>query len=560
MSRLTILNKIKVKSALVLILLFFILALIAGAALGVLSLKQNNTALQQIVQHQAAVDALNLAVDEYKDSQVLLSRAVVSHVQNNARVTHITTDDNTRHLLGQVQIKLNASMANFSEYQQLMSHAPKLQSGYAYLKASYDELIKDGIDPLIEFLKKGQITEFNTHLNLRTKTMEQKLYADAMQLNWLQQDIIYTHVQRQENQYELVLQLVALGMILTLLLAVGAYLFLHRVVLLPLNRIGAHFEKITQGDLTQTINTESTNEIGVLFLGLSRMQTSLHSMVLTVRQGVKQILSDSNEIHLGTIDLDQRSAQQAMALQQTAASMEQLASTVRQNTENASQANQVTKSSSKIAHQSGEEVSSVVNTMAAISSSADKISEIVNVIDSIAFQTNILALNAAVEAARAGEQGRGFAVVAAEVRALAQRSANAAHEIKELILNSLEQINQGSVQANKTGAVVLEVVTAVNNITALMSEIAQSSSEQSLGIDQVNSAVIELDGVVQMNNQLAQQAMSSAHSLQRHAERLAQEVAMFEIHESSEAQAADDHVDDRDSSYALSKPIYITER
>jgi methyl-accepting chemotaxis protein len=232
---------------------------------------------------------------------------------------------------------------------------------------------------------------------------------------------------------------------------------------------------------------------------------------------------------MGNTDLSSRTEQQAAALQETAASMEQLASTVRQNTDNAEQADKLAKGASEVAVRGGQAVSAVVATMDDISASSVKMAEIVNVIDGIAFQTNILALNAAVEAARVGEQGRGFAVVASEVRSLAQRSAQAAKEIKEQIEASLVKVKMGSQQASQAGHVMQEVVGSVQGVTAIMAEISSASHEQSDGIEQVNRAVTEMDGAVQQNAALVEQAAAAAGSLQDQAARLTQAVAVFKI-------------------------------
>src|SRR5690554_6767768 len=262
------------------------------------------------------------------------------------------------------------------------------------------------------------------------------------------------------------------------------------------------------------------------------MQDSLTRTVSTVRQGVEEINTGSREIYAGNTDLSSRTEQQAAALQETAASMGQLASTVRQNTDNAIEADRLAKGASSVAVRGGEAVTAVVGTMNELSDSSRQMSDIVSVIDGIAFQTNILALNAAVEAARAGEQGKGFAVVAGEVRSLAQRSAQAAKEIKHLIDESLAKVEAGARQARQAGEVMTEVVGSVEGVTTIMSEISSASHEQSEGIEQVNRAVLEMDGVTQQNAALVQEAAVAAGSLQDQAARLAEAVAVFKINAS----------------------------
>ncbi|MEN4922862.1 methyl-accepting chemotaxis protein [Achromobacter spanius] len=316
---------------------------------------------------------------------------------------------------------------------------------------------------------------------------------------------------------------------IALVLAVGCWLFISRTVLRPLHEAGDHFEKISGGDFTGRIEVRSTNEIGHLFGAIKRMQESLTRTVATVRRGVEEINVGSREISAGNTDLSSRTEQQAASLEETAASMEELASTVKQNADNARQANQLAASASDVAERGGSAVSEVVHTMQEISASSRKISEIVSVIDGIAFQTNILALNAAVEAARAGEQGKGFAVVAGEVRSLAQRSAQAAKEIKGLIEDSVTKVGAGSQQVERAGATMQEIVASVKRVTDIMGEISAASEEQSSGIDQVNRAVSQMDEVTQQNAALVEEAAAAAGSLQEQAQRLAEAVAVFKI-------------------------------
>ena len=309
----------------------------------------------------------------------------------------------------------------------------------------------------------------------------------------------------------------------------AAFLFMNRVVLRPLRAVSESFDKIAGGDLTVRVEVSSTNEIGTLMAAVKRMQESLTRTVSAVRRGVDEINVGSREISAGNTDLSSRTEEQAASLEETAASMEQLASTVKQNADNARQANQLAASASDVAERGGSAVSEVVDTMQEISASSRKISEIVSVIDGIAFQTNILALNAAVEAARAGEQGKGFAVVAGEVRSLAQRSAQAAKEIKGLIEDSVAKVGAGSQQVERAGATMQEIVASVKRVTDIMGEISAASEEQSSGIDQVNRAVSQMDEVTQQNAALVEEAAAAAGSLQEQAERLAEAVAVFKI-------------------------------
>ena len=286
---------------------------------------------------------------------------------------------------------------------------------------------------------------------------------------------------------------------------------------------------VAAGDLTTVVQVQGTNEIARLNQTLVEMQERLSGVVGQVREGAQAVAAASVQIAQGNHDLASRTESQASSLQETAASMEQLNSTVQQNADNSRQANQLAASASQVAVNGGAVVSQVVDTMKGINESSRKIADIIGVIDSIAFQTNILALNAAVEAARAGEQGRGFAVVATEVRSLASRSAEAAKEIKQLIGASVERVEQGTAQADQAGATMAEVVSAIRRVTDLMGEISAASTEQSMGVSQVGEAVTQMDQVTQQNAALVEEMAAAADSLKMQAQQLVAGVEVFKL-------------------------------
>jgi methyl-accepting chemotaxis protein-1 (serine sensor receptor) len=288
-------------------------------------------------------------------------------------------------------------------------------------------------------------------------------------------------------------------------------------------------DAVAQGDLTRDIRGEGKDEMAQLLRSLATMQDGLRKVVSTVRQGSDSVATASAQIAQGNQDLSARTESQASALEETAASMEELGSTVKQNADNARQANQLAQSASTVAVKGGEVVAQVVDTMKGINDSSKKIADIITVIDGIAFQTNILALNAAVEAARAGEQGRGFAVVAGEVRSLAQRSAEAAKEIKQLITDSVGRVEQGSALVDQAGATMQEVVNAIRRVTDIMGEISAASSEQSAGVSQVGEAVTQMDQATQQNAALVEEMAAAASSLRTQAQDLVQTVAVFKV-------------------------------
>jgi len=389
--------------------------------------------------------------------------------------------------------------------------------------------VDDGIDPMLQALHGNDYVTFyfvNNQFGIpRSETFEEALHALQKHIDQAHQ----AYFNQSEADFRQALVAIGVAVLAGILLMLVMRVIFGRAVLRPLRDAGRHFDRIASGDLTQRIEVRSRNEIGALFDALKRMQESLTNTVSTVRQGVEEITLGSREIYMGNTDLSSRTEQQAASLQQTAASMEELASTVRQNTDNAAQADLLAKGASEVAQRGGSAVADVVHTMKDISTSSGKMAEIVGVIDGIAFQTNILALNAAVEAARAGEQGKGFAVVAGEVRSLAQRSAQAAKEIKVLIEASQSKVQAGAQQAGQAGEIMREVVESVQGVTTIMGEISSASREQSDGIGQVNQAVTEMDSVVQQNAALVEEAAAAAGSLQAQAARLSEAVAVFRI-------------------------------
>ncbi|MDO8652226.1 MAG: methyl-accepting chemotaxis protein [Undibacterium sp.] len=322
--------------------------------------------------------------------------------------------------------------------------------------------------------------------------------------------------------------MVALAALATLL-ACGIAYWITRSITLPLSRAVQIAQTIAGGDLTSRIDVYATDETGQLLHALKDMNESLVRIVGEVRSGTDTIATASSQIAAGNLDLSSRTEEQASSLEETAASMEELTGTVRQNADNARQANQLAALASEVALKGGVVVSQVVDTMASINDSSKKIVDIISVIDSIAFQTNILALNAAVEAARAGEQGRGFAVVATEVRNLAQRSAAAAKEIKTLIGDSVDKVAVGSKLVGEAGSTMDDVVASIKRVTDIMSEITAASAEQSDGIEQVNQAIAQMDQVTQQNAALVEEAAAAAESLQDQAGNLAQVVGVFQL-------------------------------
>lgn len=319
---------------------------------------------------------------------------------------------------------------------------------------------------------------------------------------------------------------IALGSLL--LGAVVAYRVTVGIVR-PLMRASEFATAVASGDLTQRVPSASKDEIGALMASLRDMQIGLTKIVIDVRSGTDIISTSSSEISSGNLDLSSRTEQQAGSLEETAASVEELATTVKHNAEKARQGNQVAIAASDLANKGSNVVAKVVDTMGEINNSAHRVVDIIDVIDGIAFQTNILALNAAVEAARAGEQGRGFAVVANEVRTLAQRSAAAAKEIKMLIGDSVNKVNAGTLLVDEAGRTIAAMVGSVEQVSLIMENIATVSHEQSEGIQQVNEAIHQMDQVTQQNASLVEQAAAATESMHSQAQQLAKAVSVFKV-------------------------------
>jgi methyl-accepting chemotaxis protein len=372
-------------------------------------------------------------------------------------------------------------------------------------------------------------TEFVPNTNNYQSKMLELLALQRKSIDRTGQEITRLY----ESSFELMM---LLGALIVALGAVCAYL-ITRSITRPLNEAIKIAQTVAAGDLTSHIEATTKDETGLLIQTLKNMNDNLLQVVGEVRSGTDTIATATSQIAAGNLDLSSRTEQQASSLEETASSMEELTSTVKQNADNARQANQLAASASEVAVKGGTVVSQVVDTMGSINASSKKIVDIIGVIDGIAFQTNILALNAAVEAARAGEQGRGFAVVATEVRSLAQRSAAAAKEIKELIGDSVEKVDIGTRLVTQAGSTMQEIVDSVKRVTDVMNEITAASHEQSSGIEQVNQAITQMDEVTQQNAALVEQAAAAAASLQDQAAKLVQVVSTFKIDETAVAVA-----------------------
>jgi methyl-accepting chemotaxis protein len=401
----------------------------------------------------------------------------------------------------------------------------KTLADIAALAADTDNAFKEAIGQILAFNSEGGAKVISGRidpLNTQTLALINKL-VDMQQAN--AKEVMDGSV---KSDRSLMIMLFVLGGIAVALGVVCAAV-ITRSITAPLSGAVEVAQKVATGELTSQVVVEGKDETSELLQALKDMNESLAKTVGDVRNGTELISTASQEIASGNADLSARTESQASSLEETASSMEELTSTVKQNADNARQANQLAVSASSVAEKGGTVVSQVVETMGSIKASSSKIVDIIGVIDGIAFQTNILALNAAVEAARAGEQGRGFAVVASEVRNLAQRSAGAAKEIKELIGDSVDKVDAGSKLVDEAGQTMDLIVTSIRQVADIMGEITAATQEQSNGIEEVNQAITQMDEMTQQNAALVEEAAAAAESMQEQAQLLAQAVSIFKL-------------------------------
>jgi methyl-accepting chemotaxis protein len=342
-------------------------------------------------------------------------------------------------------------------------------------------------------------------------------------------DEVNDHYRLAQQRYPKMMALIGGCILFGLLVMAGIVIYLQRTIAKPLRTAAEVAGEITQGRLGHQIVITSRDELGVLQHALQAMSDKLVEIVSAVRDNSVAVSSASHQMARGNDDLSQRTQEQASSLEETASSMEEMTATVKQNADNAAQANRLANSARERAEQGGKVAMEAVAAMRDIDASSRKMTDIVSLIDEISFQTNLLALNAAVEAARAGEQGRGFAVVATEVRSLAQRSAAAAKEIKVLIGESGERVRIGSDMVDRSGKALAEIVDGVKKVTDIVAEIAAASQEQSSGIDQVNNAVSQMDEMTQQNAALVEEAAAAARAMQEQAGELTRQMGFFQL-------------------------------
>lgn len=511
------LKNITIKSRLIFVVGFLSAMCILGAAVGLTSLYATNEALKgnydKRLVPMGKLDHLVRLIDQ---NELAVAQA-------------LTLDDvSQRAEIEAVEERINEISRVWESYMvgPLSEHERSLASRFTESRTKF---VNEGLKPAVAALRAGDVEQATGIMRNRMNPLIAPVSESINALMQHQLDTAQAEFERSQLIYRWVRNVCIVGMLFSVLLGAAICAWLVRAIAQPLADAVDIARSVAAGDLTHRIEVSTTDETGQLLQALKDMNQSLTKIVGEVRSGTETIATASAQIASGNMDLSSRTETQASSLEETASSMEELTSTVKQNADSAFQANELAMSASEIAGKGGAVVAQVVDTMGSINESAKKIADIISVIDSIAFQTNILALNAAVEAARAGEQGKGFAVVATEVRHLAQRSAAAAKEIKALIDDSVNKVETGARLVDQAGSTMKEIVDSVKRVTDIMGEISVASKEQTDGIQQVNQAINQMDAVTQQNAALVEEAAAAAESLQDQAVHLSRVVSVFKL-------------------------------
>ncbi|HEX4501773.1 MAG TPA: methyl-accepting chemotaxis protein [Scandinavium sp.] len=517
-------KNIKISIGLLFVLGLFTLLQLLSSGLGLHFLKNTNHDIQALSYNSGEQKALNATRDAFIVSRTLFDATV------QGKIHHENVD------AAQAAAKIREQLAIAADQFQIFWNIPGLSTtqpdvGIAVKKAyeqqvailsHNSELLTTITDP--DALKQAVASNNASTAEARSGwDTEYHNYMSATQRNLAQV------VKGSNNAYHFAIWVMILMLVIAVVLFFTIHFWLRGTLVRPLEKVTQHFNDIGKGDLTGVITVANGNEIGKLCAALQEMQSGLSETVQSIRQGVESINIGTREIAAGNGDLSSRTEEQAAAIVQTASSMEQISSTVKLNTDSALQASKMIRGTVSIANSGEVQMQNMMSKMSAISQSAQKMVEIISVIDSIAFQTNILALNAAVEAARAGQSGRGFAVVAGEVRNLAKRCTDSAKEITTLINESTGYIQDGADLANKTSQTIGEISQAIGKVNAMMEGIALASEEQSSGVEQIRVAITQMDQVTQQNAALVEEVATTASGVEEQSNLLSHSVAVFKL-------------------------------
>ena len=519
-------KNLKISTGLMLVLAIFTLMLMLSSGLGLYFLKSSNDAIEAMNYNASEQKALNATRDNLLNARILIDSTFQARIHDE----QVDVSENVS--------KINSLLKEADRQYSLFVEIPGLTTSQPELgevmKRSYNQMvtrIKLNVEELNTLPSQQEIKTFldNNYDNINQTRQqwdaEYKAYISKTQAAF--DKVIVLSKNAWSLSFILMMAMCAIAIIMFFIITI----WVRKTLVRPLQEVVHHFDNIGNGNLTGEIRVTSTNEIGQLCAALQTMQAGLNDTVSAIRNGVQTITIGTHEIASGNNDLSRRTEEQAAAVVETAASMEQITATVKMNTDNALNASQMAQDTAVIANAGEKQMQDVTQKMDAISQSAQKMVDIISVIDGIAFQTNILALNAAVEAARAGQTGRGFAVVAGEVRNLARRCADSAKEISTLINESTLYIQEGAELANKTSQTMVDISHSVGKVNQVMESIALASEEQRRGVEQIRIAITQMDHVTQQNAALVEEVATTAAGVNGQADLLAQSVSVFKVHQ-----------------------------
>ena len=516
-------NRFKISTRLVVVVGLLSLLLIAIGGLGLYGISKTNESVDAVYRKNTVPMGQIAEIQE----RLLRNRLAIA-------VALVTPDGPTIQRSTQTVEENIAAITKIWEEYFAAVVDPKEKEIASTFAVNRGRFVQEGLRPAVERLRANDTAGADKIVVERIRPLYEPVGAGVQALKQFQLDAAKREFDLGVERYGQIRAISTTAIVAGLVFAALFGFFLVRGISRSLAHAVQASNAVASGDLTVEIDASGQDEVSTLLRALGTMKESLGRVVGDVRANAEGVAMASTQIAQGNLDLSSRTEEQASALEETAASMEELSSTVKQNADNAKLADQLAKGASTVATSGGEVVGEVIETMKGINESSRKIADIIGVIDGIAFQTNILALNGAVEAARAGEQGRGFAVVAGEVRSLAQRSAAAAKEIKELITTSVEQVDRGAQLVDRAGETMSEVVRSIVRVSDIMGEINSASTEQSAGVTQVSEAVSQMDHNTQQNAALVEESAAAAASLKEQAQRLVQAVAVFRLERGAE--------------------------